>query len=205
MTAAIDHTDDHRLVLRWCADQHRQGLADETVTRRRAEVRNLLDWLHARNVELLDAEPAHIEAWVNSRKIGAQARYSYISYAAAFYGWAVWMDLIDTAPTDRVRRPKLPHHLPRPISDRDLATALERAEPRTKAMIALGAFAGLRCKEIAGVRREDIIDGLDLRLTQQALGHASPTTTALYTALVPGQASEIITRLDLPDDDDESP
>jgi integrase/recombinase XerC len=40
-------------------------------------------------------------------------------------------------------------------------------------------------------------ESLDLRLTQELLGHASPTTTALYTAWSPTKAAAVVARLTL--------
>ena len=70
-------------------------------------------------------------------------------------------DLVGADPTEGIDRPKLPRNVPRPISDADLALALTQAPPRTRAMIALGAFEGMRCKEIAGLAREDILEHED--------------------------------------------
>lgn len=39
-----------------------------------------------------------------------------------------------------------------------MATALVQAEQPYRAMIALAAYAGLRCMEISGLRREDVLD-----------------------------------------------
>lgn len=39
------------------------------------------------------------------------------------------------------------------------------------------------------------LSGGDLRLVQDLLGHASPTTTAIYSAWAPGRAAEVIGRL----------
>lgn len=54
-------------------------------------------------------------------------------------------------------RPLLPEGVPRVIGTDDLAHAVASAVPRTRCFLLLAAFAGLRCKEIAGVRREDLL------------------------------------------------
>ena len=51
--------------------------------------------------------------------------------------------------------------LPRPIADVDLAEAIDQAPPQIRAMLMLGAFQGLRCQEIAGLAREDVLDTRD--------------------------------------------
>jgi site-specific recombinase XerD len=57
-----------------------------------------------------------------------------------------------------VRQSHLNDRLPRPMSDADIACAMHRAPQPERAWIALGAFAGLRCMEIAGLAREDVLD-----------------------------------------------
>jgi integrase len=59
-------------------------------------------------------------------------------------------------------RPKLHPSLPRPMGDADIAHAMALAEQPMRAWIALGAFCGLRCMEIAELNREDVIDGVDV-------------------------------------------
>jgi integrase/recombinase XerC len=43
-----------------------------------------------------------------------------------------------------------------------------------------------------------IASGRDLRMTQELLGHSSPSTTAIYTALDPREGSTVVGRLPLP-------
>lgn len=48
-------------------------------------------------------------------------------------------------------------YLPRPLPEDDLTKALAQADDRMRAWLCLGAFAGLRCQEIAGVKRTDVL------------------------------------------------
>jgi integrase len=59
-------------------------------------------------------------------------------------------------------RPKLRSRLPAPMGDADILRALNAAGQPVRAWIALGAFCGLRCMEIAGLAREDVIDGVEV-------------------------------------------
>lgn len=62
-------------------------------------------------------------------------------------------------PAKRLPQPKLPRLLPRPI---DLRKALDNApDARMRAFLALAAYAGLRCTEIAGLSRHDVLDRAD--------------------------------------------
>ena len=197
-----------------------------------------------------------------------------VSHLACFYRWALLEELIESDPTVRLERPKLRRGLPRPVASSDVRLALDQApSAKVRAMVALAAFAGLRCGEIAGLDRNDVLDrrrppvihvvhakggrerivpahpvvlealrampmprsgpvfgrvrshnvthvlrdhlhacgvsasahqlrhwfatsvyesSSDLRLTQELLGHASPTTTAIYTALAAAKASVVV-------------
>lgn len=57
--------------------------------------------------------------------------------------------------------PKRPRYLPRPINDTDLALAMVTADPRTRVILALAGFAGLRAVEIARLKRDDVLDRND--------------------------------------------
>lgn len=112
----------------------------------------------AREVDrpLLEVTHDDIERWLDARNIQPRTRSAYISYLWSFYHWAIFADLIDRNPTDRVARPKLPHLLPRPIPTPDLEMALRFADQRLRVVLCMGAFGGLRAFEIAKVAVEDL-------------------------------------------------
>ena len=264
----------------WVA-QERKALAASTIAARALQLRLFFDWLAPRSIT--DATTTDIELWLDSRRLGPKARYRAISNLHTFYTWARREGLVAGDPTERIDRPRLPVGVPRPITTADLARAIATAGPVTRAILCVAAFEGLRAKEIAGLRREDIADqleapmlivaapkgrrertvplhpvaweaitaagpprsgylfgygpakpwpawkvshnvnshlaalqipstlhklrhwyatriyaaSLDLRLTQELLGHSSPTTTAIYTAYSKAKATEIVATLTL--------
>lgn len=137
-------------------DQARRGLSQRTIWER-DKVLNLLE-LWAVGIPLLALNREQIERWLDTRRLSPRSRSSYLSTLHCFYAWAVDEGLRPDDPTARIRRPKLPRLIPRPISDDDLRHALAVAPPRMKAWLALAAYEGLRCKEIALLRREDVLD-----------------------------------------------
>jgi site-specific recombinase XerD len=109
--------------------------------------------------DLLDASTADVELFVDRRKLGARARYHYISTIHGLFEWAVIYGHTTTDVTLRVVRPRFPRSIPRPIADVDLRQLIDGAPTaELRAMIALAAFHGLRAAEIAGMQREDILD-----------------------------------------------
>lgn len=259
--------------------QERKGLKRSSIEARARTMRLLQDWMAPKS--MVDANAQDIELWLDARRIGPKTRYAIISHLHMFYRWAVRQGHVAADPTEDIDRPRIPQNVPRPISDDNLALALDRADPVCRAILSLAAYAGLRAQEIAGVRREDILEhlaepmlivskpkghkertvplhpkvwaalnvgilprtgpvftglngtqwpawrvshlandhlgalqipstlhslrhyfatkvygvSLDLRLTQELLGHSSPTTTAIYTQYAKGRASEVVAAL----------
>ena len=135
----------------------RRGLTEATVAKRLSGLRLLEDWIAP--TPLLDATTSQIEAFLDARDISPRTRYHWISHLHAFYKWALLNDLCDQDPTISIDRPRLERLLPRPISEADLQLALDDADRLMRAWLSLAAYAGLRCAEIAGLQRHDVIDG----------------------------------------------
>lgn len=259
-------------------DQRRRALRPNTIRRRMDDLRSYARYI---DVPILEATAPDIEAWLATRGKEPRTRASLVSCVSCFYQWAIREEFADRDPTTRVPRPKLRRYLPRPISDDDLSVALKMATPTMRAWLALMAYAGLRCQEVAGidvghlmwhtdpplllvaeakggnertvplaleaelairnlgvprsghlfrkpngnpftpanvsrltsVYLTDVgIDAtahqlrhwfgsrvygqtLDLRATQELMGHASPTTTAIYTAFATGAATAVVRSL----------
>lgn len=141
--------------------QRRRGLAESTIKRRQTTLWAFRMWL---GHDVITASEEEVEAWLDSLNgldqpnLRPRARYCYLSNLGCFYRFAVREGIIDRDPTARIDRPKLPPLFPRPIPDDDLALALREATPRVRLMLVLGAFAGLRCLEVAGLDREHVLE-----------------------------------------------
>lgn len=131
----------------------RRGYTEGTITGRLGALRGFARWLDPRS--LLDATSEDIDLFLDGRKgrpgghIETRTRYGWVSGLHRFYEWAIIHELTDCDPTRRIDRPKLHKLLPRPILEADLAVALECADRMMFAWLMLGAFAGLRCMEVA--------------------------------------------------------
>lgn len=137
----------------FCRYQHRRNLSAATITHRRFRLMALVRWM---DKDILDASTHDLEKFLDLHDLAPQTRYTYTSYLSAFYRWALRERIVRKDPTEQLVKPKLPKRVPRPISDDDLATAVEAADPRMRCFLLLAAFAGARCMEIAGLRVEDI-------------------------------------------------
>lgn len=234
-----------------------------------------------------DAEHATSEmltVWYDdlAERVTPDTRGTELAHVRQFYKWCQAEGVRADDPTVRLVRPRTRKRMPRPISDSDLELALFTASLRVLPWLTLAAFAGLRAHEIAGLRREDVMDrstpavvlivdgkggkqrivpchskvaalmptlpgsgllfrhlknggplpahrvsqeanahlhslgitstlhtlrhwfgtrvyqqSLDLRLTQDLMGHESPISTAGYAAWTPGKGAEVIDALHL--------
>ncbi len=103
--------------------------------------------------DLLTLTHADIEAWAADRlsHVGARTVRANLTWIKCFYRWAVDNEYLTHDPSARIRSPRTPRTLPRPISEQRLARAVAAADDRTRAILLLAALAGLRGAEIAGL------------------------------------------------------
>lgn len=88
---------------------------------------------------------------------GPAARKSLRTVIGGFYQWAVATERTDHDPSARLERVKVPRGHPRPTPEAVILDALERATPRERLMVELGALAGLRAGEISRVHSDDLV------------------------------------------------
>lgn len=145
---------DIALIGGFTRDQRRRGLSEVTIDRRRRILWAFSTWVHG---SLSDALTEDVEGWLDSRSLGVRSRYTYVSSLAAFYNWARQVHQIPD-PTLDCARPRLPRLIPRPLSDADLRYGIAQADPMMRAWLCLAGYEGFRCKEIANLRREDVLE-----------------------------------------------
>lgn len=144
------------MIHQFIAAQRRRGLQQSSIIRRAADLRKFERWLDPGT--LADATVADIEAFLDCRAWEPATGYAFLSHLHMFYKWAVREGFCQFDPTEFVDRPKLRPGLPRPIGDDDLAYLIAHAAPVMRAWLMLASHAGLRCCEIAGLTRGDIVD-----------------------------------------------
>lgn len=142
-----DPVDRHlRYLAQWQADS-------SVYSRRRALVRLELQL----GMPLLQATREDLAAWRESLHLAPASIASYVSHARKFYDWAVDPEqLLEASPVDGIRVPPVPRLLPRPIGEAELLAAVLAAPQPIRLMLVLSAWAGLRAKEIALLRRSNI-------------------------------------------------
>jgi integrase/recombinase XerC len=108
---------------------------------------------------LLEASPEALLAWRAGLQLAPNSVLSYLSHARQFYAWAAAEGLLDANPAKGLPGPRRPRQVPRPIAEDDLMLALAAAPARIRPWLVLAGWAGLRCKEIALLRREHVLEG----------------------------------------------
>lgn len=118
-------------------------------------------WLLSRlgdalGVPLAEASAAGLMAWRESLAVDRDTVRTYVSHVKQFYLWLRREGIRADDPAADLPVPPRRRRHPRPISEAHLLEALAQAPPRIRPWLALAADAGLRCKEIAGLRRENV-------------------------------------------------
>lgn len=140
--------------VRWC---ELRGLAAGTVAVKRRELTGWLAWTTAAGRAWPDATRGDVERWLGGRQLGVRARYSAVSHLHGFYRWARREGLAVGDPTELVERPRLPRRLPRPAREPVVERVVAGlAVGPWRAALALAAWGGLRCCELASVTWGDV-------------------------------------------------
>lgn len=133
------------------------GYSDDTIRTRRALLRRLEREL-GRPPERASA--AELLAWrkMIGGRVSSRTVIRYVSNAAVFYDWLVRQEIRADNPAGRIPVPRSGRLLPRPVGEQDLARAIALAHQPVRAWLVLAGCCGLRCKEIALLRRESVLD-----------------------------------------------
>lgn len=108
-------------------------------------------------VPLEMAERETLRRWAESLKVGANARYTYITAMRSFFRWLQEDDEYrEDNPASRLRGPKRPKGIANPVPPEFIAQAMTHASERgwhdVRFIIACMVFAGLRAAEVCGLR-----------------------------------------------------
>lgn len=146
--------NDHDL-LEAFADYQRSGnRARRTITTRTSILRA---FAARQDVALLDATVFHLRRDIGREGIAPSTRATTRATFLAFYGFIQSEGLRADNPALRLPIVKVPPHRPRPYTQEQIDRLLSSgAYKRTRAMILLAAYQGLRASEIAAVHSDDV-------------------------------------------------
>ena len=143
---------------RWAAHMRFTGAAEGTVITRVRALRRL-EREHGDLVNLTRADLIDFLAKYQH----ASTRSTNLSYVRCFYAWAVDEGIVAENPCLKLPSVKVPSGVPRPAPVEEVRAMLAAAPPRTRLFGLLMAFGGLRCCEVARVRREHLSRSADGR------------------------------------------
>lgn len=151
------------------ADMKFRNLQPGTVSVRRRYLAKL-----SREIGFAKCNEQNLTLWLSRDSLSAKTRGMYISTFHSFFTWALRGDngkpiypaievvengktsYLPHLPTQTISKPRTHPRHPRPMPNDDIRTAMANATPKLKCWIALGAYEGMRCQEIAFLAREDI-------------------------------------------------
>lgn len=138
---------------RWVTLQRAANLAETTISERVRQVRTVSRQLDRGMFHLTEDD---IARYLAQPHFGAGTRRTYAQSLRAWHLHLQRQGLRDDNPMLGMRSPKMAKHQARPIVNAHIEKLLQvRMHTRTRGMILLGAYAGMRAHEIAKVRTED--------------------------------------------------
>jgi integrase/recombinase XerD len=138
----------------WSQWMRAAGMSARTITDRTQLIARFED--HA-GINSIGANWQACADFLAADRFSAGTRQTYHAHMHAWFGWLVLMDYRLDDPTAKLKSPKAPRRRPRPVTIEQLSRILDtRMHARTRVMILLGAYEGLRVSEIAKVRAEHI-------------------------------------------------
>lgn len=110
------------------------------------------------------------------------AKHNYYHHIRGFFTWACNPDnpQLDWDPSAALTRPTVPDGEPRPVTDDELAAALAGSGEPWFLAILLAAYAGLRCCELARIRREHITEDDIMIRGKGGKSRRVPTTPVVW-------------------------
>lgn len=138
----------------WALWMDARGRAAGSIRQMRWLLRDLATTYANRSPWRLTTEDLY--TWYAKPSWGSKTRHGARSTVRSFYGWACKAGRTKRNPALDLEPVTTQKSLPRPAPEDVIEAALAAADDRMRLMIALGAYAGLRDAEIAGLRWDDI-------------------------------------------------
>lgn len=139
-------------VERWCAWMRAAALSAGTLHVRRFYVRQLAETY----ADPWAVSPDDLALWLSRADWAPETKKGARSAVRSFYKWAEISGQLVSSPGRDLAPVRIPRTVPHPTPDDAVREALSRADDRTRLVLALALFAGLRRAEIAGVHTQDV-------------------------------------------------
>ena len=154
--------DIDAVIAEWGQDQRRRGVLPSSIEARAIHVRAIARDIEDEDITQLSVEQAQV--WLDERRwygrpISDKTRYCYLASLTEFFDFLYRTERVGVNVMRDATRPKVRENLPRPIERDafDAAMHAARNDPRMSSWLMLGAGAGLRVGEMAGLESTDIL------------------------------------------------
>lgn len=138
----------------WAAAMSAQKLSQRTIDDRTSLLTRLAN---SSGIDALELTSDHIIAFIGSRHLSRSSAATYLAHIRAFFRWAAIFGFRPDDPTLVVPKPRRKRGTPQPLATEKVPEIISLIRRRkTKMMVLLGLYAGLRAHEIAKFRGEDI-------------------------------------------------
>lgn len=99
-----------------------------------------------------------LAAWLARDQWSQAAKHNYFHHIRGYFTWATdeRNPHLDYDPSASLARPRVPAGVPKPVTDDEVAAALDRSDEMWRRLVILAAYGGMRCCELATIRREHI-------------------------------------------------
>jgi integrase len=115
----------------------------------------------ALDVPLAEASSRDLLGWLMRLDVASDTRRDYTTHLRRFMAFAVEDGLRHDDPAASLPVPRKSRRLPRPCGTDALMLALQTAPPRIRPWLICASYMGLRAREIAFLRRENILETAD--------------------------------------------
>ena len=168
------------LIERYATHMRAAGLAARTI-KDRTRVLTIADRELPYGIDI--AADTELETWLANPAWNAWTRATYFHHLAGLYRWATGgIDPhLTFDPMAGMPAPRPPETVPRPATDEQVRTALERSPQNWATAVRLAAYAGLRTAEVQRIERADVAaDYLTIRHGKGGRTDSIPTHPELW-------------------------
>jgi len=103
-----------------------------------------------------DVTPVQVTNWLGRTGYAPWSRATFFGHLRSYFAWAADTGVIEADPMARMRRPKAPKGMPRPLTDAQVSLVMATTNQNLHTWMTLALFAGLRAHEIAKLSGQDV-------------------------------------------------
>lgn len=145
--------------------------------------------------EVTEADLMTVRAQLEKTELSPMSIRHILSDAGCLFRFAVAAGLITRSPFTTRALPRIQEEIPDPLTDEELAAAIEACPPQHLALVRLALWTGLRYSELRGLRWENVhLEGAEPYAMIVRSGHAKVTKSRRARRIPLGQETVSLLR-----------